>query len=408
LQASSKSEAHEASADRSTAGHKSNFSFTPQRYGPAPGAASRAHEHVWMAAAAFPVSELDDVVAQADPARRADVARRICDLFVQGAATFRSEHVALFDGVLLKLAGEGDVDIRSELAQRFCSMSNAPPALIGRLAQDEDIGIAGPLLRRSMLIDDPTLVELAKNRGQTHLMAIAARASISSPITDVILRRGDRDVVRAVAGNAGAAFSAAGFGGLIRRATQDDMLAVTVGGRNDLPPLHLKNLLACATEAARRRLITSARPSTRIAINRAIRELAGEPTKPVMRRDFAPAQRTVAALLTKDSLGEAAVQGFAKAHQYEETIAALSAMTAVRISTLDQLVSGERHDPVLIIGKALGFDWATVNVLIELRLGPDRAAASPDIEEARHNFEHLAPQTTHRVLGFWRLRQANE
>lgn len=359
-------------------------------------------------AAVFPVPELDDIVAQADPARRAEVARRISDLFVQGASTFRSEHVALFDGVLLKLVGDSDVEIRCELAQRFCSLSNAPPALIAHLAHDEDIGIAGPLLRRSALIDDPTLVELARSRGQMHLMAIAERATIATPVTDVILRRGDRNVLRKVAGNAGAAFSTTGFNGLIRRATQDDMLAVAVGGRSDLPPLHLKGLLACATEAARRRLIETARPSTRIAINRAIRDLAGEPTTPVMRRDFAPAQRTVAALLTADSLGEAAVHGFARAYQYEETIAALSAMTAVRIATLDQLLSGERHDPALIIGKALGFDWITVKALIELRLGPDRAAASPDIEEAHHNFERLVPPTTQRVLGFWRLRQGNE
>lgn len=361
-----------------------------------------------MAAAAFPVPELDEVITRGGPARRAEVARRISDLFVQGAATFGNDHVALFDGILLRLAGDSDVEIRLELAKRFCALPNAPPILVGQLAQDEDIAVAGPVLRRSLLIDDPTLVELARSRGQTHLMAIAERATIASPITDVILRRGDRDVVRTVAGNTGAAFSTTGFNGLIRRATQDDMLAVTIGGRNDLPPLHLKSLLACATETARRRLIETARPSTKIAINRAIRELAGEPTTPVMRRHFVPAQRAVAALLTKDSLDEAAVLGFAKAYQYEEAIAALSAMTAVRISTLDRLLSGERHDPVLIIGTALGFDWGTVKALIELRLGPDRAAASPDFDEARHNFEHLAPQTSQRVLGFWQMRQAGE
>lgn len=361
-----------------------------------------------MTAALSLVPEIDDVVMHGDPARRAEAVRRISDLFVQGASAFHSDHVALFDGVLLKLVPVSDVESRSELARRFSSIANAPPQLIAQLVQDEDIGIAGPLLRRSMLIDEPTLVELARQRGQTHLMAISERSTISPPITEVIVRRGDRDVVRKVAGNAGAEFSTAGFNGLIRRAAQDGVLAMTVGGRDDLSPVRLKDLLACSTDLVRRRLFESARPSAKIAINRAMRELAGEPTQPVMQRDYAPAQRAMVALLNSGALNEATLLGFAKAFQYEETVAALSVMAAVRISTLDQLMSGQRHDPVLILGKALGFGWATVRALIGLRLGPDRTTASPDVEEARHNFERLAPSTAQRVLGFWRMRQSAE
>jgi len=361
-----------------------------------------------MPAANSLLPELDDIVRQGDPVRRSDAIRRISDLYVQGAEGFHPDHVALFDGILLQLVPETDVEIRSELARRFSAIANAPPGLVRQLVHDEDIGIAGPLLRRSVIIDDPTLVELARLRGQTHLMAISERTSISPPITDVIVRRGDRDVVRKVAGNSGAEFSATGFNGLIRRAAQDGVLAVAVGARDDLSPPRLKDLLACSTDLVRRRLFETARPSSKIAINRAMRELAGEPTQPTVKRDFEPAQRAIVALHNSGGLDEAALLGFAKAYQYEETVAALSAMSGTRISTLDQLMSGERHDPVLILGKALGLGWTTVRAMIGLRLGPDRTAASPDVEEARHNFERLAPSAATRVLGFWRLRQADE
>ena len=47
-----------------------------------------------MTTAATLIPELDDIVRHGDPKRRADAARRIGDLFLQGAAGFRADHVA--------------------------------------------------------------------------------------------------------------------------------------------------------------------------------------------------------------------------------------------------------------------------------------------------------------------------
>ncbi|NVN85644.1 MAG: DUF2336 domain-containing protein [Rhodopseudomonas sp.] len=361
-----------------------------------------------MLAAYALVPGLDDVVNHGDPLRRAEAVRQISELFVQGAAHFRSDHVALFDGVLTRLVAETEIDVRGELAARLSSLTNAPPELVRQLVCDEDIGIAGPLLRRSPMVDEATLVEIARLRGQTHLMAISERPLLAPPVTDVIVRRGDRDVVRKIVANAGAEFSTAGFNGLIRRSAQDGVLALAVGQRDDLSAPLLKDLLACSADAVRRRLFDVARPSAKIAINRAMSELSGAPTQPTVQRDFGPAQRAVVALLNTGGLNEATVRGFATSFQYEETVAALSALSAVRLSTLDQLLVGERNDPILVLGKALGFGWPTARAMIGLRTGPDRMPSPPDIEEARLNFERLAPATAQRVLNFWRSRQSYE
>ena len=84
------------------------------------------------------------------------------------------------------------------------------------------------------MIDEPTLLEIARLKSQLHLLAIAARSTLSTPITDIMVRRGDRDVVRRVAGNSGAHFSQAGYSGPIRRAGEDGALALAVGQRDDL------------------------------------------------------------------------------------------------------------------------------------------------------------------------------
>jgi uncharacterized protein (DUF2336 family) len=358
-----------------------------------------------MAVASSLVPELDEVVKHGDPRRRAAAVRQISDLFVNGAAHFHAGHIELFDGVLNILLPETDSDLRGELAERLSGLGNAPPELVRQLARDEEIRIAGPLLRRSPLIDDRLLGEIARLRGQGHLLAISERLTLSSPITDVLVRRGDRDVLRRVAGNDGARLSAIGYGSLIRRAGQDGPLALAIGNRPDLSAPLLKDLLAGAADPVRRQLFEAADPAKKLSINWALSELFGLPDEHMpAKRDFGPAQRAVVTLLNAGQLNEAAILGFARQHRYEEAVAALSAMSGVRISTLDGLVAGERPDPLLILGKSIGLEWATVRALIALRLGSGRAAA-PDIEDARLNFQRLAQPTAQRVLNFWRTRE---
>jgi hypothetical protein len=55
-----------------------------------------------------------------------------------------------------------------------------------------------------------------------------------------------------------------------------------------------------------------------------------------------------------------------------------------------------RHDPILIVGKAVGLEWATARALILLRLGPNRVPSPADIESARVNFGRLMPSTAER------------
>jgi uncharacterized protein (DUF2336 family) len=358
-----------------------------------------------MAVAYSLIPGLDDIIKYGDPKRRADAIRKISVLFVQGAAGFQPDHVDLFDGILVSLVPRTEIEARSELAERLSEIVNAPPLLVRQLVRDDEARVAGPLLRRSPMIDDPTLVEIARMKSQLHLLAISERPTLAAPITDVIVRRGDREVVRRVAGNAGAHFSRGGYSGLIRRAGEDGVLALAVGQREDLSAPMLKDLLERSADAVRRRLFEVAKPEARAAINRVLGEISGV-IKPFGEpRDFAPAQRAVVKLHHAGELNETALLGFAKAHQYEEAIAALSVLSSVRIATVDHLVMGERHDPILILGKSIGLEWATVRALIVLRFGPARTPSALDIEEARSNFERLVPTTAQRVLGFWRMRE---
>ena len=90
---------------------------------------------------------------------------------------------------------------------------------------------------------------------------MSERPTLSPDLTDVIVRRGDREVVRRAAGNAGAPFSPAGYSALIKRAGQDGVLTLTVGQRDDLSATQLKDLLAGSIDVVRRRLFEVVKPA---------------------------------------------------------------------------------------------------------------------------------------------------
>src|ERR1700738_2587092 len=111
---------------------------------------------------------LDEIVRNGDPRRRAEAAGGIGELFLPAAANLAPAHVELFDGVLIELVPHTEMAARADLAERLSLLANAPRGLVGQLAREDGIAIAGPLLRRSPVIDDKALIEIASAKGQGH------------------------------------------------------------------------------------------------------------------------------------------------------------------------------------------------------------------------------------------------
>ena len=123
---------------------------------------------------------LDEIVRAGRSQTPCRSARRIAELFLQGAANFRPDHVDLFDRVLIDLVPHTEIAARADLAERLSALANAPRALVGQLAREDEISIAGPLLRRSPVIDEQALVEIARIKGQGHLLAMSERPKLST------------------------------------------------------------------------------------------------------------------------------------------------------------------------------------------------------------------------------------
>ncbi len=352
------------------------------------------------------IPELEEALEHGSIEQRERTLERVTALFLQGAPRFSEDHVELFDDVLSRLIIEISKRALVELSTRLAPVQNAPVMVLRRLARDDDIAVAGPVLVQSKRLTDFDLIDIAHSHGPAHLLAISSRAELSTGVTDILVSRGDRDVLRNVTNNEGARLSGTSYEVLVRRAEQDGLLAERVAQRSDIPPQLFRTLLTQATDVVRQKLLASTRPERREEIRRIIAKVAREVGSKPPHRDFASAQQSVFALHKAGKLGEAQLSAFAKAGQYEETAAALSALCKIPVDVVDRLMSGDRPDPVLIMCKAIGFEWSTVRPVMLVR--PEGHRMSPKtIDTALANFDRLSLTTAERVLRFWQVRQSH-
>src|ERR1700730_7853738 len=265
-----------------------------------------------MSAARSLIPELEDIVQHGSSRRRAQALRRITSLFLVGASLFNEDHVRLFDDVVNRLIDQIESKARAELSHRLAPLGNAPGELIGRLARDDDISVAGPVLRQSRRLAETDLVDIAETKSQAHLLAISGRTGIAEPVTDVLVRRGDREVVRSVADNRGARLSEGSFFTLVDRAEKDGVLAEKVGLRPDIPPRLFRDLLLKATEVVQQRLLATAKPETQAEIRRVLAKVSNEVGARAKPRDYSAAMRAVLTLRQQGTLDETTLVGFAK------------------------------------------------------------------------------------------------
>jgi uncharacterized protein (DUF2336 family) len=347
------------------------------------------------------IVDLESAIQRGSRQKSEETLGRITDLFTGRAEELSEQHVELFDDVILRLAGEIETKARVELSRRLASIGNAPRNTIRDLAGDDTIDVAAPVLLRSPRLDESDLIEIAKNKSQEHLLAIASRRSLGEAVTDVLVDRGDGDVLFNVASNSGAIFSEDGYARLVERASDDEPLASRIAERSDIPPQLIHQLVTQASGVAQRRLLSQAPPEMRAEIERALAKVSREmdPKSPAP-RSFTAARRMIGMLHGAGALGESELYDLAKSKRYEETVAALSLLCSAEIEVIDWLMNGDRIEPLLVHLKAAGFDWLTVRAVILLRPSGRRLSAK-DLEEVCEDFKRLSYSTARRVLGHW-------
>lgn len=362
------------------------------------------------------VDEVERAISAGSVEKRLETVKRVTDLFLLSAGSFNGEQIDLFDSVLdrliktIELRAIADVSARialAEMSSQLAPIAQAPPSVIRRLAGNDEITIAGPVLTESARLSAEDLVEIAKTKGEQHLLAISGRWWLKEIVTDVLLARRYPSVSRRVVSNPGARISAAGFALALAQAQSDPELAVETGVRVDLPSELRQELLLNATEVVRSRLLSRAPPHLFEEIRSAIAAVSAGANREMSEvRDFSAAKRLVTSLRDNGKLNEASLLEVAGRRQYEETVAILAELSRSTVEVIRPLMQSLRDDGILVPCKAAGLRWETVHAVLDSRFATGRTGPD-ELAKAQDRFAKVTTENARRLLRFWQVRSTS-
>src|ERR1700677_5146139 len=95
--------------------------------------------------------EVEAAINIGPPEKRLETMKRVTDLFLLSAGTFNDEQIELFDDVLerliktIEIRAIADIGARvalAEMSSQLAPVAQAPPAVIRRLARNDEIIVA--------------------------------------------------------------------------------------------------------------------------------------------------------------------------------------------------------------------------------------------------------------------------
>jgi uncharacterized protein (DUF2336 family) len=359
------------------------------------------------------VDEVEEALSKGSDAKGLEALERAADLFLSSAGSYAPEQVELFDRVLerliktIEIRALADMSARLalvEFSEQLSRVSQAPPSTVRRLAQNDEISIAAPVLKESPCLNATDLVELARCKGEQHLLAISTRWQLKEIITDALLARGYPSVSRKIVSNPGAKISATSFAIVVAQAECDPELAVETAIRVDLPAKLRDQLLRRATETVRTQLLLRAPSHLFEEIRRAVEDAAASAGRDMSRvYDFDEAKRMVASLEAKGMLNELTLRRFALQRSYEETIVALACLSKCHIDVVRALMQSLRDDGVLVPCKAAQIGWDTVEAILQCRFASGSMNAQ-ELAKTQAQFAHMKTEEARRLLRLWQVR----
>ncbi len=364
------------------------------------------------------IQKLLELARESSKASRRVLYDNITDLFLAEEGRLSERERVLTGDILAKLVRAMELEVRKELAQRLAPLAGVPHDLVVLLANDE-IQVAEPLLRHSNLLQDPDLIEIVRQRGQEHLLAVALRAPLSAEVGDAIVDHGDELAIEALIKNSDAALSRRALEYVVAEAERVDRFQEPLVRRHDLPP-DLGCRLFWWVSGALRQAILGRYETDPDALDDAI----DGATRTVLDRRSSPASGREATLLAQGVadarvLNERFLVQALRGGRVSAFVAGLAQLCRVEVAVARRIVFDRAGESLAIAVRAVGIDRSSFATIFLLTRQGSPTGARPTGVQGAHAptdpsvirammafFDKLDPDQARKVLRYWRADRA--
>jgi uncharacterized protein (DUF2336 family) len=337
--------------------------------------------------------------------KRLDLLRKISDLFFAGIDDHSESESSLFNEVIGRIVDQISREAKIDVATNLATLPGFPLPVVRKLARDDDVDVARPVIRGALGLTDLDLIEIGRKASDRHLDAIAGRAPLSEAVTDVLIDRGSLDVMHTVSANHGASFSESGMDALVGKARDDGDLQHLLVERSDLSQKAVDRLSKIVSAALAIKLAERGYLVTDKLPEQLVRTAREEFTRAVHDRDqnALAAERIIAQFGAGRITLENALFEIVKCQQMLAVAALLSHHTGLDRNVLMKILSGGTPQNIMVLLRALDLQWATVAGLMALRAAKQRTRQAPGIN-AQRDYEAIDATAAKRTLRFLQVR----
>jgi uncharacterized protein (DUF2336 family) len=276
--------------------------------------------------------------------------------------------------------------------------------VLHKLAFDDSIHVAAPILLESERLEPYAMVANVCLKSQMHLLAISKRETLVEMVTDMLVTRGNPEVVTSVASNNGARFSEDGFRHMIAQAESNSVLAERLGLRKDVPRDVFEQLVAKASDEVKKRLQRE-RPDMVKPIQSAVANVASELQSRLgpASKSYVSAKQAVTALHRLGKLNESSVSGYARTRKIDEVTISLSLLGTLPEDLIGRALQDANRETLLTIARALRFSWDTTMSLLFLG-AKDHRIPSTELKDLKDEYGRLNIEKSRGMLKSYQSR----
>lgn len=349
----------------------------------------------------YDTQKVYDLAKDADPLARAELTSAVAALLEAHVHLSNREQELLSD-VLIGLMRQAETDLRAALAERLSVLDDAPLRLVLNLAND-DIDVAGSILKKSAVLSDLDLIYIVKSRGAEHWQAIAGREKLSAQVIDILADKKEEGTAIVLSGNERAHLTWHALEVLTDMAAHNEDIAKPLLMRAELPDQIVRKMYDHVGQELRHYIrdyygIFSGEVTT--AIDEIMLEFstAGQPEL------FMPNERVLLAARLYAEKGKLTLQTMMqslKRGQIASFIAMFSVYTGVPADQTHDYMKQVNAKGLAVVCRAHGIqksDFATIYLLTNRMRTDHRVISQRDMTEIITYFDRVRPEAARRLL----------
>lgn len=332
--------------------------------------------------AGFSLTGLEDVANGEDSPRRSAILTALTQQYLELEPRLSDRHIELYDNVFKLLVSGIELQARLQLSERIAPMQRAPRDTIRILARDSYAAVAAPVLRQSPVLEEPDLIEIARDLSEAHRAALAGRPHIGVNITNLLVKRQEQSVFVELVQNDSARLSPDGAAALTSMAKDNLVVAEALAARLQIPATALTQILQAARSAVVDMLIREEPQAAATAITSAVDAgVETVATLPAVPDDLLTDQQIVALMSIR---------------AYQDVHEALAARAGLTPETVALSMKAFHIDAFLIVLKAARFVRSQAEGMLAAKLGVQ--IGSPMLISSLEQFERINPADPERMI----------